>query len=216
MQQKWWLVAAGLVGIGLAVLLFPKPDTGGDIPDPTPGRVDFNAAPEEEAGGAIVENRGVDAEKVARPVSGRMRPMDRGQGLTPPIVNANPADPDQLRRGPSPAALENVRLRSQPDAVFAGRAAAPISLIRRQLLLSDSEEAKDLGNEMAGLVSALREQRRDPRMHDFDVLLQQVAGYGDQVRTSDHMSDPQVAQSIERLDEVLAEYAAVKSEQPEE
>ena len=45
-KQKWWLIAAGLVGIGLAILLFPKPDTGSSIPDPTPGRVSFDAAPE--------------------------------------------------------------------------------------------------------------------------------------------------------------------------
>lgn len=33
MQQKWWLVAAGVVGIALAILLFPKPEND-RLPEP--------------------------------------------------------------------------------------------------------------------------------------------------------------------------------------
>lgn len=39
MQQKWWLVAAGAIGIALAILLFPKPGTS-DLPDPDMTRED--------------------------------------------------------------------------------------------------------------------------------------------------------------------------------
>ena len=35
MQQRWWLVAVAVVGVGLAVLLIPRPDTG-EIPEPAP------------------------------------------------------------------------------------------------------------------------------------------------------------------------------------
>ena len=34
MNQRWWIAIVGVVGIGLAFLLFPKPNTGEDIPDP--------------------------------------------------------------------------------------------------------------------------------------------------------------------------------------
>jgi len=35
MQQRWWLLAVAVLGIGLAVLLIPRPDTG-EIPELPP------------------------------------------------------------------------------------------------------------------------------------------------------------------------------------
>jgi hypothetical protein len=35
MQQRWWILAVAVLGIGLAVLLIPRPDTG-DIPELPP------------------------------------------------------------------------------------------------------------------------------------------------------------------------------------
>ena len=208
MKQRWWLLAAGVVGIGLAILLFPKPDTGGDIPNPTPGRVDFNAAPEDAEPG----ERADGAKGLKRAERSPVKIPASGGPRIGPVANLDPATIERVRRGPSPMALENVRMRSQPEAVFAGRVAGPLSLMRRQLLLSDSDAAKDLGNEMAGLVSALREQRRDPRVHDFDILLQQAQDFGERIRgDAAFMQDEQVAQSIARLDEVIAEYTEVSS-----
>jgi hypothetical protein len=205
-KQKWWLIAAGVVGIGLAILLFPKPDTGSSIPDPTPGRVSFDAAPEVMDGDQSAGQNKTDAPTATR--------IDkRTARLTGPIANIDPAAVQQLRRGPSPTAMENVRRRAEPEAVFAGRVAGSISLIRRQLLLSDSDAAKDLGNEMASLVSSLREQRRDPRLHDFAILLEDATEFGNKVRSSpDYMADEQIVQSIERLDQSVAEYAEVKNQ----
>jgi hypothetical protein len=41
MNQRWWIAIVGIVGIGLALLLFPRPDTGEDIPDPDPQNQPF-------------------------------------------------------------------------------------------------------------------------------------------------------------------------------
>lgn len=35
MQQRWWLLAVAVLGVGLAVMLIPRPDTG-EIPEPPP------------------------------------------------------------------------------------------------------------------------------------------------------------------------------------
>lgn len=40
MNQRWWIAIVGVVGIGLAFLLFPRPDTGDDIPAPNPANTD--------------------------------------------------------------------------------------------------------------------------------------------------------------------------------
>lgn len=40
MNQRWWIAIVGVVGIGLAFLLFPRPNTGEDIPDPNPQNID--------------------------------------------------------------------------------------------------------------------------------------------------------------------------------
>ena len=97
MKQKWWLVAAGLVGIGLAILLFPKPDTGSSIPDPTPGRVSFDAAPELADNDQRAGQNPDDAPTAI--------PRDkRAAKLTGPVTNIDPAAVQHLRRGPNPAA----------------------------------------------------------------------------------------------------------------
>jgi hypothetical protein len=47
MNQRWWIAIVGIVGIGLAFLLFPRPDTGEDIPDPDPQNQPFKNAKRE-------------------------------------------------------------------------------------------------------------------------------------------------------------------------
>ncbi|MBX2803852.1 MAG: hypothetical protein KTR31_39615 [Myxococcales bacterium] len=39
-MQRWWIAIVAVVGIGLAILLFPRPDTGQDIPDVAPTNAD--------------------------------------------------------------------------------------------------------------------------------------------------------------------------------
>lgn len=41
MNQRWWLAIVGIVAVGLVFLLFPRPDTGEDIPDPDPQNAPF-------------------------------------------------------------------------------------------------------------------------------------------------------------------------------
>jgi hypothetical protein len=33
MRQRWWIAIVAVVGVGLAILLFPRPDTGEALPD---------------------------------------------------------------------------------------------------------------------------------------------------------------------------------------
>ena len=67
MQQRWWLVAVAVIGVGLAVLLIPRPDTGSDIPEPAPPA----PAPARPAPSEMIPGPPPGAEKV---IAERKRP----------------------------------------------------------------------------------------------------------------------------------------------
>jgi hypothetical protein len=196
MQQKWWLVAAGALGIGLAILLFPKPDTGDDIPSANPE----NRRP--------LDFKGQSPDKAERPVlpnGPKRRPILPGEPANPALMR-RPLEEGHVRRGPNPIAAETIKRRSQPESLYAGRASAPFSMIRRELLLMGTDESKEIANEMASLISDLRSQRRDPDLFPWDELEGRMNGMGDQLKGTDYMSNEQISQSLTRLDGILVEY----------
>src|SRR5687767_14889111 len=108
-MKKWWLIGAGVVGIGLAVVLFPRPDTGADP--------------------AVAEDPQF-AGRAERLNNGVVRP-----GVDPATVRGR--TPVDQRNGPTPMAAENAKRRAMPEAVYAGRATAPLAMIRRELFLME-------------------------------------------------------------------------------
>ena len=72
-MQKWWLLGVAVVGIGFAVLLIPRPDTGSDLAPPAA------PAPSEAA---------PDAEPAERVRPGRPAPEDMRPGPSPEAAKA--------------------------------------------------------------------------------------------------------------------------------
>lgn len=201
MQQKWWLVAAGIVGIVLAVLLFPRPDTGSDVPPPDPTNtrpLDFKA---DQAAQKREERRR----------STRTLPLRRdAMGERTEVGALGERRLSEGRGGPNPIAAELAKRRGAPDAVYAGRASGPWTMIRRQLMTQqkDNPEAQAIAEELGTLILDLRNKRRNPdEGEDYAVLEARQKELMKRVRAeSSWTEDPVVAASLGRLDEMLAEY----------
>ena len=140
MNQKWWIAIVAVVGIGLAVLLFPRPNTGEPIPSSDPANVDplnFKNGKNLAANGAVNPN-----------TVGKPRP---------------PVDPDSIRTGPKPGTETRAAMRNRPEAVYASKIITPFSAIRYTLLKENTEPAKALADEVAAVMNdELRKIRLDP------------------------------------------------------
>jgi len=190
MQQKWWLIAAGVVGIGMAIVLFPRPDTGEDIPE-----ADLtNADP------LNFKEPGQEKAKASKTLPGgakRRATMRRDLNVQ-----------DLSKRGPLPLAHAASRRKAAPEAVFAGRASGPWTIIRRQLILTETEAGKEMADEIAPLVSDLRSIRRDPMSLDWDEIVADQLALADDVRGNEAwMADETTVRSMERLDLIFQEIA---------
>lgn len=71
MQQRWWLLAVAVLGMGLAILLIPRPDTGEIPAAPTPTDPAPAPAPAPSARGDLIPGPPPGAEKV---IAQRNRP----------------------------------------------------------------------------------------------------------------------------------------------
>jgi len=184
MNQKWWLILAGVVGIGLAVVLFPRPDTGEDIPEADLSNTDplnFKEAGQERP--TVVQRTRDNAVK--------------RRDLKPH---------DATRR---PLAMAANRRQAAPEAIFAGRASGPWTIIRRQLILSKTEDGKALADRIAPLVTDLRTVRREPMALDWDEVVARQKAMAEEVRANpEWMSDETTSKSVERLDTIFAEIDA--------
>ena len=183
MKQKWWLIAAGALGITLAALLFPKPDTGdtlvGDANNVTP--LDFKD-----------DN---DGPRVVKPGDRQLRASKRD--LRP--VNG--------KLGPNPVAAEMMQRRNTPEAVHAIRLSGPWTVIRRQLMMQGSDEAKEWADGLAQEILDLRALRRDPESQDWDELRQRQEGAIAELKGQPTwLEDEIVAQQITRIEETFASY----------
>jgi hypothetical protein len=194
MQQRWWLFGVGAVGIVLAILLFPRPDTGDDMPAPDPSNIDPTNF------------------RTEKPLSGAIRP-----GATP-----RPKLPeDRMRTGPKPGMEEIRELRSTPAAVYSAKFQGPFSGIRYALRKEGSDEARALSDEIAPIIEALRDNRRDPSSNPMDALLPQLAATIEKVSSSPFGELPDVIAAVQQYEKVLAEYeeaiaAAGTTEDPKE
>jgi len=205
MDKKWlWLAGASVIGLILAILMMPSPDTGSDIPEldrTIKNPRDFSGDPEV----AAVTPPPIKPGEPPHPGK-RTRPEAPG---TPNI--RRDLIPTDNRAGPNPIAAQVLARQMEPESVFAGRASAPFTLIRRQLLMNGSDEAKEIADDAADLIGSLRENRRNPEAHDWADLDDQMQTIANQLRGSEYESDPHIAQSLERLDSILAEFDAAKN-----
>jgi hypothetical protein len=185
MEQKWWYIAAGAVGLAVTILLLPRPDTGegleANVENADPLNFKENLTPEQ-----------VTAQRKAKRVSRNGRKAN-----TPGMVD-----------GPNPIAAQLMAQRNTPQAMTASRMSAPWTVIRRELILNtelaDHDDAKAFGEGLAELVLDLRNLRREPEAHDFTALMERHRTKLDELGQHETWVDSDIVQQqITRLDEVL-------------
>lgn len=192
MNQRWWIAIVAVVGIGLAVLLFPRPDTGGDIPGANPGNVDPT---DFKNGENLPPNSAVNPRIVGRP-----RPA---------------IDPDRVRSGIKPGAENRAALRNRPEAIYASKLITPFSAIRFTLMKEGSEPAKALAEEVGSLMNDdLRKVRLDPDSVPWADLEKEMDATVATIAASPFASDETIARSLGRYKEFIDEYHSAKAPVP--
>ncbi|MCB9675996.1 MAG: hypothetical protein H6737_12810 [Alphaproteobacteria bacterium] len=193
-MRKSWLVLAvvAFFGVVLAFVVFAltMSGTGGDVPESE--RVAIDLTGPDRTRPAPVRT---DKPFMARPGADPADPDDDGNGMHEPTDNPI-----------NPIAAPGIERRAQPDAVAAGRATAPWSLVRRTLLDQKDELALEALDQSAQIIADLRQARRDPDSVDFAALEQRQVDLANRIRESQHGSNPTIQGALERLDSVLAEY----------
>ena len=197
MQQKWWLIAAGVVGLGLAFILMPRPDTGDSLEvDPT------NVAPLDFDGNAVVN----DPKHIS---------MNRAKSGNPSELRVTRRDqiPAKQRMGANPVAAAQLQARSTPDAVYAGRVSGPLAGARRQLMLMEDEEAKAYGENLAQTILDLRALRRSPEEYEWAPIEAQVQEFLEAMHAHpDWLEDSILNQVVVNVEKLLVEHEEAKSE----
>ena len=188
MRQRWWIGVVAVVGIVLAVLLFPRPDTGADVPavDPTnKDPLDFG---------------------VERPTPAAAGP---GAGARARAQN----DPDRVMTGPKPGSEALTASRNRPEIVYSGKIIAPWSAIRYVLLKVGTPEAKTLADELGdGVMDDLRKIRTSEDPEGLWASTEpKMAETAAKVAASPWGSDETVVKSIERYELLLKEFHEAKA-----
>lgn len=186
MNQRWWIAIVAVVGIGLAVLLFPRPDTGDGISGSQPG----GAVAVGEEGGATVSGGTTSVGKPPRP----------------------PINPDRIRTGVKPGTEGRAAQRNRPEAVYASKLITPLSAMRYTLMKEGSEPAKALAEEIGTLMNEdLRKIRLDPDAVPWPALETRMDETVAHVQASPFASDETITKSLSRYKEFIAEYHQAKS-----
>lgn len=194
-MQKWWLVGAGVVGVGLAVLLLGKPfDTGEDVGALNTPDVNLPEPVQMGDEGLIRGAAGVrDASGVGRVTEATAG--NPGTGSSSGSATTIEGEEAPSRYGGNPLARRADARRDVPEARYASRVMAPWTEVRRQLAANggDNESTRALADEIDGMLEDMKQLRREPSEIDFEALratevrlLEQVAGNphaNDEVRT---------------------------------
>ncbi|MEZ4316040.1 MAG: hypothetical protein R3F61_00980 [Myxococcota bacterium] len=169
-------------------------------------------------------------------------PLTMGSGIGGPVADEGrkPVDPVPVGEAPPPRPLigrpgvepgaapttmrtgettevnahaaEGVERRAKPDAVAAGKASAPWSLVRRTILDHTDEESEKFKEEAAQIIADLRQLRRDPDSVDFAALEQRQKDLEQRIRASQHGGNPTIGGALDRLDTIYDEYHQASEE----
>lgn len=192
-MQRWGMVlAAAIVGLVLAIVLISAPDTGGTVkrpaPRPLPSPVASALPPDEVAPAEAVRPPG----PIGRP--GGNGDFERLQAMGTPID------------GPNPLAAEMQRRRDTPSAKVANNQLGPWAVIRRKLKESEDESADGVAEEIASLLSDLRQLRRDPPAYNYEDFIVRMKDIDAKVQSSVVGSEPDIGQMLEQIRNNNAEY----------
>ncbi len=184
MQQRWWLFGVGAVGIVLAILLFPRPDTGSDLPDADPGNVDPTNFNED------------------KPLSGAVRP-----GVAP----RKNIPEERMIKGVKPGMDELLEKRRQPAALYSAKLQGPIGALKYALRKEGSDDARVLSDELTPYIEALRDNRRNPDSTPMDDLIPRLTETLEGLRNSEFAQREDVVAALTHFDTVLGEYREVEA-----
>src|SRR5688572_10794015 len=118
MKQRWWIAIVAVLGIGLAVLLFPRPDTGQDLP------------PAGEANPANTD-----------PLAFRGDDGPRNGAPAAKTGKRQPGTPGGMRTGPKPGTSALQERRNRTEVVYASKLVTPFSAVRYTLLRKTDDAA---------------------------------------------------------------------------
>lgn len=199
-MQRWWLVVAGIGGVALAVLLVPRPDTGGDIPDRKVGPVDVQEPIRRSDEGLVTlgERRAPVEADDAEP----------DEAVEPVTAGPLPAD-GVISRRPNPKAAAMAARRDVPEVRYAGKALAPWTQVRRLLASKgdDEPELLALREQADAMTKDLRLMLRDPTRVDWEGFEAAQGKLVKDIRASDY-HDPEIEKMLGLVDERMVEYKA--------
>lgn len=198
-MNRWWIVGAGAVGIGLAVLMIPKADTGGDIPV-----LDVQVQTRTEAGERVDEgamNRDPDA-----PAKNKVRPPSKSE-----IAAARARAEEE----PNPLAERLSHLVITPEVKTASGLQAPWTDTRRKLAAAGGADAADLTGRINKLNSSMARFRRSPGSAEWsDFEAEQTQLLADIRGSRFHTSD--VETSLQLVEERMAMLETHRAEEAAE
>jgi len=186
MSQRWWLVGVAVVGVVLAVLLVPRPDTGADIPDPDPTNtdpLDFKAPAPAPA-------------PAPTPTPATPEPQeDYGMRRTPPVK----VEGEEPNITPEQKAF--IEKRNAPEPTAARAMVGPMGSIRRQLSIDGSDEAKAMIAKIAPVQAELSDIGQNPdTTNDLGTVVSRMDSVIGDVKTSKWYADPIVKSSVQRYE----------------
>ena len=196
-MQRWWLVVAGILGVALAVLLIPRPDTGGEVRERPIGEIDVEDPARRGDEGLVTVG--------TRPGGGMGEIGPDGQ----PIAG-DPASGEIVRRDePNPKAAALAARRDVPEVRYAGKALAPWTQVRRLLSMksgeNDDPELAALRDRADEMTRDLRLMLRDPSRVDWAGFEAAQAELAADIRASSH-TDAEVEKMLTLVDERMVEY----------
>jgi hypothetical protein len=176
MKRNWWVAVVAVLGVGLAILLFPRPDTGAD---PMTGRVVRSDPPPPAVASS---SSAVPRPQVERPLN--MVPDTRPEALEYKARRATPESVyGNMLIGPVAGIKYSIK-KVQPQ----------------------TDEVPAIEAKIDALVTELREVRNNPAGRPWSEVEASVQALLLMVDGSSYGSDPDVQRSVERARMLLSQY----------
>ena len=209
-MQKWWLIGAGVVGVGLALLLLGRPfDTGTDIGPMADVDIQLTDHGPGAQPGGLIRGGGLAVEPGIEPtavVGGAAGLVRASTAMVRP--GARLPDPSVQIQGANPMAQRAAARRDVPEARLAARTTAPWTQIRREIAKAagDDPNASALIGSVQSMLDDLKHTQRRPQSVDFADIQEQQTKLMDEIKSSPYFNS-EIGRMLTLVDERNADYA---------